>query len=96
MAPDDFTVLDTKRGRRCISCNTLIKVGQDCGKFPAWRHPESDIEERIHGDEVPMATKYMCEECTGLFFSITELGYCLSLDGTPMREEVKMIREEYE
>ena len=40
------------------------------------------------GDEVPMASWYMCEECGGVFLSVTELGMCFNLDGD-IREQVR-------
>ncbi len=73
--------LDTKRGRICCSCKERIDVGDLALKIRVWRNPENDIEERIYGDEVPLADKYMCQDCglTALFverknacFDITE------------------------
>lgn len=40
-----------------------------------------------------MAPFYHCEECADIYFSIHELGYCISMDGTPMREEASMVAE---
>ncbi len=90
--PDDFGVLETKRGRRCWSCGDRIKVGDDCGKFSLQRCPKDEIEERIYGeeaDDIPMADKYMCETCTGLYFTIEELGFCITMPAD-MREEVRI------
>lgn len=94
--PDDYMQLDTKRGRRCFSCNTLIKVGEDCGKFYRWRPGDewndSDlIKMRVYGDEIPLTTWYACEACAGLYFSITELGFCVMIgDGMTMAENARM------
>lgn len=86
--PNDFSTLTTKRSRKCCSCEIKIKVGDTVGSFDCWRPPRSDYEERRFGDEIPMADKYMCEECTGLFFSLTELGFCVTL-GSNMRNLAK-------
>lgn len=90
--PDDFTQLATKRGRRCSSCGSLIKVGETVLSHQCFRHPQSDIEERIHGDEVPMATKHLCESCGDLAMNLRDLGYCVSPDDD-VRELVKEYAE---
>lgn len=59
-----------------------------------YRPPNDDIEERIHGDEVYMANKFMCEECSDIFFSLKELGFCLSL-GSDMHDLLREYHEVY-
>lgn len=86
--PCDFEKLKTSRRQRCYSCKQLIDVGDDVGVFGSWRSPRSDIEDRIHGDEVHMANKYMCEECAGLYFTFEDLGFCITLGGN-MRDLIK-------
>lgn len=78
--------LATKRMRRCCSCKTRIAVGQECSSIRRWRDPEPDsVEERIFGDEVPLATWYLCERCDGLLESLDALGFC-GLVGQDLRE----------
>jgi predicted RNA-binding Zn-ribbon protein involved in translation (DUF1610 family) len=77
--------LKTKRARRCCSCRKPIKPGETALKFHRWRVPNSDIEERIHGDEVYMAPWFMCEECGNLFWSLSDLGFCINLGSESMR-----------
>ena len=92
-APVDYSILETAQRKRCFSCETLIYLGADVGVFRAWRTPHDDIEERIYGEdgEVPRADFYMCEECVGLYWSITDLGFCIELvRGEPMRELAKL------
>ena len=72
--PTDYSVFQARRRKRC-SCGSLIEHGATCLEFDIYRAPKSDIEERIHGEEVPMAPKYLCERCADLYFSFTELGY---------------------
>lgn len=92
---DDFSVLGTTLRQRCVSCSTLIELGADCGVIKRWRDPRGDVEERIHGDEVPMANKYMCEECYGLLLSVEEAGGCVNLQpGEPLKEAVAEWRSE--
>ena len=88
--PNDFGVLETTRGRRCWSCDDWIKVGEYCGKFNLSRPAKDEIEERIYGkgcDDVPMGDKYMCETCTGLFFTLEDLGFCITMPAN-MHEDI--------
>jgi len=80
---EDFSVLDTKRSRRCRSCNTLIKPGSDCLSFIRTREPLNDIEEEIYGsgwDSVPLATWYQCLKCGEMYLNLHALGYCIEPD----------------
>ena len=74
-----FSTLKTKRGRRCRSCKTLLKLGAECLRLARWRGPRTDVEDRIHGDEVPLAAWYLCERCGDIYASLTELGFCADL-----------------
>ena len=78
--PNDFSKLETLRGKRCTSCGVLVKPRDLVIKLPRTRSPRSEIEERIYGDgpeAVPMATWYLCEACGEIFLNLYELGYCL-------------------
>lgn len=86
----DFAPLNTKRSRKCCSCGCRIAVGEDALKHACWRRPENDIEERIYGDEVPLATKYMCESCGGIAITLSELGY-----NAPPGEDMRKLAREY-
>ena len=85
---DNFTKFELKRRKRCESCRKLINKGEDCLEFECFRDPNSDIEERIYGDEVPLACQYLCEKCGEIYLNLTDLGYCLSFD-QPMEEYLK-------
>ena len=74
--PHDFTILQTKRRRRCCSCASQIEIGATCVELERYRSPNTDIEERIYGDEVPMASWWLCEWCGEMFFNLDALGYC--------------------
>ena len=75
----EFRPLDLKRGTRCKACKTLIKPGVVCLGMARFRSPETDIEERIYGEEVPLADWYLCERCGDIYSSLKELGFCLDL-----------------
>jgi len=82
---DDYSLLDTKRSRKCCSCKATVKVGDLCMRFRCWKTPNYDsIVERIYGDEQPLAPKFMCEACSDQYWNLTGLGFCVSL-GDDMR-----------
>lgn len=102
-APDDwswyweghseFIEFVANRRKRCCSCNSLIGHGSDCVQFYRFRTARTDIEERIYGDHVPLASHFMCETCGGLYFALEELGYgCLDI-GVSMKDYVAEYNE---
>ena len=92
--PSDFTTLNTTKRKRCCSCKELINIGSVCTEFYRWRNPISDIEYRIYGDggEIGMASWYMCEWCSEMYFNFDELGYCHYL-GDSMVETLEEYKE---
>ena len=77
--PEDYETLRTKRRQRCCSCAALIAPGDLVARTRRWRVPDTDIECAIYGEdgEIPLADKFLCEECADLFFSLLELGFCV-------------------
>lgn len=75
--PEDYTYLDTKTNRKC-SCGKIIEKGDLCSKIRRFKVPETKYESNRFGwdGEIPRASKYLCEECTDLYFSLQELGFC--------------------
>ena len=87
--PSDFSTYEPKRGKRCNSCKkVIIKTGNLGLEFSRMRPPENDIEERIYGDEIPLASKWMCEDCGEIFLNLTAIGYCLEIFDD-MRNDLK-------
>ena len=80
--PEDFSILKTKRGRRCRSCGVLIKPGAECLSFSRFRHPNHDIEENIYGEggEIGMAKWYHCARCGEMWLNLSEYKYCVPID----------------
>jgi len=73
----DFEKLQTSKRKRCASCGELIDIGSYCLVFPRFKVPETDIEERIYGEEIPRAPYYHCEKCGEIWLNLTEgLGFC--------------------
>ena len=84
--PWDYEVIprrDSNRRYKCGSCGNLIDHDSLSIRFVRYRAPKSDLESRIYGedyDSVPLASIYWCERCADLYFSLTELGYCVGPD----------------
>jgi len=76
---EDFDILTRKRRVRCCSCKSLIDIGAECLEFSRYRGPLSDIEERIWGEEVQIASYYMCLSCAEIFLNLEALKYCLDI-----------------
>jgi len=91
-AHHDFSVLDTKRPRRCYSCGATLTPGTEVLGLRCWHSPRNDVEERIHGDEVPMASRYLCEPCGGLYMALSDLGFCISMPSN-LRDDVAAYNE---
>ncbi|CAK0780928.1 hypothetical protein CCP4SC76_7640012 [Gammaproteobacteria bacterium] len=87
-----YSELKTKRGRPCCSCGKPIKVGDTVVRFGRERGVRSDLEERIHGDMVPLAPYFMCEVCGDLYYSLDDLGFCVNPRDN-MRELVREYAE---
>jgi len=88
--PNDYSVLRTKRGRRCCSCGAMIKPGDTVMEYIRRRAQRSDIEWRIYDEYegVPLASWFHCETCADLASSLADLGFCISIEDD-MRALVK-------
>lgn len=88
---EDYTTLKTKRAKYCQSCKERIEVGSICAEACRFKVPEHAIEIDIYGEdgEIPRASKYLCERCADLFFSLKELGFCEQ----PWEDQRELVRE---
>lgn len=79
LAAPDYSILQTKRAKRCCSCGTLIHYGETVLRIERTRPPLDDIEIKIYREdgEIPYAAAYQCETCADLYFSLVELGFCV-------------------
>jgi len=96
MPAEEQAPLATKRSRKCCSCKAKINVGDMSLAFHRHRSPSGRcnyIEESIYGDEVPLATWYMCETCGDLYFSLDELGFCCDISES-LAAQIKEYRAE--
>lgn len=80
--PKDYTEFTGSRRKRCASCGTLIDFRSIVAVFPRYRIPNTDVECKIYGydGEIKLADGILCEVCADLFFSLNELGFCVSPD----------------
>ena len=97
--PEDFKPLETKKRKRCKSCNTLIDLKSLCLIFPRWRYPKSEIELKIYSEdrELPLGSYYMCETCGEHFMNLTAAGFCVDITesmGDLLEEYQDMVKEE--
>lgn len=97
--PADYSILETKRARRCCSCGERIVRGDTVVKFRRARQPKTEIEDRIWGEgsDIPLASWFMCEACGDQFFNLTELGFCITLPDsmTKLVKEYAEMQREY-
>lgn len=92
-SPEDYSTFKASRRKRCKSCGTLINQGAVCTEFRRSRQ-STYMEEKIFGfsDDIELASWFHCEKCADLYFSLSELGFCVSPEDD-MRELVKEYAE---
>ena len=82
--PSDFTTFKKLRRKRCTSCKELIQQRAICVEFK-WE--KIDYE----GNEIPLASTFMCEVCGEKYLNLTALGYCIDL-GADMEYHMREYR----
>jgi len=89
---DDYKPLTGQRRKRCCSCKELIDIGALVIEHGRAKIPESEIEISIWGEDgqIPIASDWMCECCGDLYWSLDELGYCVS-----PREDMRQLVKDY-
>lgn len=80
--PNDFSILETPRRQRCWSCKKLIELKSVVLKFVRFKIPDTDMECLIYGEdgEIPRSSKYLCEPCGDIYFSLTDLKFCVNAE----------------
>lgn len=75
--PDDYSIMPARKRRvRCKSCKEIISDGDVVAEFRIVRQNMSEVEERIYGDDgVPLASRFLCESCSDIFFNLFERGF---------------------
>ena len=65
------------RRKKCSSCGVRIKGGAVCTEFERYRFYKTEVELKIRGEDgkIWLASMWLCEECSDLYFSFYELGY---------------------
>lgn len=87
--PRDFTITKTGRRKRCCSCEELINTCSPALEFERCRAPRHPIEESIYGDEVDIASWWMCEKCGEIFLNLTSVGFCVNIIENDMQSLLK-------
>lgn len=71
--------LVTKRGRRCCSCNSVIKPQEQTIELDRFKYDE-------YGNEVWLASYWHCEKCADLQLFIDGMGWCFSIGDNLIKE----------
>ena len=77
--PNDFSKI--RETAVCSSCQAKIEIGETVIRIDGYRNPDEDeqIQWNIGEEhEVPLDTVYLCEKCGDLYFSLDEMGFCVS------------------
>lgn len=93
----DFEPLQTSRRKRCQSCKELIDIGAFSVRFGIIKVPEYEIEINMYGEdgEVPMADRYLCEECGEIYLNLLSVGFKCIFPSENMRELLKEYQRTY-
>lgn len=96
-APADYTEMPARKRRaKCLSCKKPIDTGAIVGEFERLRQPTGFEYETLGWEEgVHLASSWMCEECTDIFFSLTELGFCMDIDSGSMQSYLREYHRDY-
>ena len=92
--PSDYSEMpERKRRKRCNSCFSFLEAGSIVAEFSVTRDSRCDYEFSRFGEGDPgaisLAPVYLCECCADLFFSLDELGFCVS----PYEAQRELVRE---
>lgn len=86
--------LAAKNSRRCRSCKEKLTPGTEVRILGRFREPQTDLEDRIHGAEVPLEPGYLCLPCADLWDALIAVNACP--DWTrPFAEEVAELNKDY-
>ncbi len=84
--PNDYSKLSTTRRVRCNSCNDLIYIGSIIALFTIYS-----------GDgKVQLADRILCEKCSDIYFSLSELGFECVAPNENMIELAKEYHDTYQ
>jgi len=94
---NDPEPVQRNRATRCISCKTKIKPGDMAAHFFRFRHPKTEIEEKIFGEggEIPMATWFMCQDCYTIFKAFDKLDVCIDLGNDNVHDCLAEFNRDY-
>ncbi|MBU2793945.1 hypothetical protein HAQ01_11190 [Acidithiobacillus thiooxidans] len=67
------------RAKQCCSCGDLVLRSAKYIQVERWRDCANEIEERICGDEVPLASWFVCESCAPIFVKLHDMNVDVDL-----------------
>ena len=68
--PEDYKIID--EDKKCCSCKETVKAGDLILQFECFEMDEDDEEQYRE-------PWFMCERCGDIYYSLDELGFCLSI-----------------
>lgn len=97
--PDDYSTTPKQGHRkRCCSCQEQIPLAAISTEFLRVRSTQIGMEffgfGPSAGADKPLPSWWMCERCSDLYFSLLDLGFCITLGEDDMRELVKEYAQE--
>ena len=66
--PKDYKKYQNENACICESCRNSIKKDEICTEFICWSFDEN-------GDGIHRPSDFLCEECSDIYFNLTELGF---------------------
>jgi hypothetical protein len=57
----------------------MVRRGEKHIRVERWRAPANDVEDRIYGDEVPLACWVVCESCAPIIVGFHEMNVDMDL-----------------
>jgi hypothetical protein len=77
--PDDFSIFNRNRSKKCASCKSRIAKDMCCLEIKRFRGPITEIEAKIFGEdgEINLASKFLCESCGEIFLNLEAAGFCV-------------------
>lgn len=91
----ELTTYKKSVSKRCCSCKELIKPEQRCIPIERWRNPKNEIEERIYGDDIPLARWFMCEACAPIFVKFLDMEVHINLGVDSLQSLLKEFEKLY-
>ncbi len=94
----DYTkshILTVKRSRKCVSCKMHLALGDVVHPIKRYRSPRHYIEEKIYGEEVPLATWYLCPTCFYIYRALDKVNACVDIGTDNLQDCLEEFNRDY-